>query len=264
MQDNATNDAKFMTPLPATFILKKIVSALLMPPVLPLLCILIGLLLLRRRPRVGRALAWSGLLGAWLFSTPLIVNLMTAPLENMPVLQPEDLARGDVIVILGAGAHRYAPEYDGPAPKRLGLERLRFGARLAHYSGLPVLISGEVAPMGEALWDDFGVRPRWLEGDSLDTEDNARNTARILRDEGLQHVVLVTHAAHMRRSIAEFSLQGVEVIPAPTGFLTRHDDEEGGIGLLDYFPSPSAAFAAWYATHEWLGLAALEIRRLMR
>ena len=250
--------------LPATFILKKIISALLMPPVLPLLCIALGLLLLRRRPRIGRMLAWSGLLFAWLFSTTFVVNLMTAPLENVAVLQPEDLMRGDVIVILGAGAHRHAPEYGGPVPKGLGLERLRFGARLAHHSGLPVIISGEVVPMAESLWGDFGVRPRWLEGDSLDTEDNARNTARILRNEGLQHVVLVTHAAHMRRSIAEFRLQGVEVIPAPTGFLTRHDDEEGGIGMLDYLPSQSAAFAAWYASHEWLGLAALEIRKLTR
>jgi uncharacterized SAM-binding protein YcdF (DUF218 family) len=258
------NDASLMTPLPASFILKKIVSALLMPPVLPLLCIALGLLLLRRRPRIGRMLAWGGLIAVWLFSTPIVVNLMTAPLESVPVLQPEDLERGEVIVILGAGAHRYAPEYDGPTPKRLGLERLRFGARLAHYSGLPVIISGEIVPMAESLQRDFGVRPRWLEGDSLDTEGNARNTARILRAEGLQHVVLVTHAAHMRRAMAEFELQGVAAIPAPTGFLSRQEGDEPEIMLFDYLPSPSAAFAAWYASHEWLGLMALEVRRLMR
>lgn len=250
-----------MTSLPATFVLKKILSALLMPPALPLLCIALGLLLLRRRPRAGRMLAWGGLLGAWLLSTPACVNLIVAPLEDVPILQPEDLDRGDAIVILGAGAQAFAPEYGGPAPKRLALERLRFGARLARYSGLPVIVSGEAMPMAESLWGDFGVRPRWLEGESLDTADNARLTARILEDAGLRRIVLVTHAAHMRRASAEFRLQGVEVIPAPTAFLSRQEGDETGIGFLDYLPGPAAAFAAWYASHEWLGLAALELRR---
>ncbi|MBS3936433.1 MAG: hypothetical protein KGZ43_09690, partial [Sulfuritalea sp.] len=99
-----------METLPLAFLLKKFGAALLLPPLLPLLSIGIGLLLLRRRPRLGRALAWGGLLVAWLLSTPAVVNLITTPLEDVPVLQPQDLARGEAIVILGAGA-RFMPEY---------------------------------------------------------------------------------------------------------------------------------------------------------
>lgn len=249
----------FMEALPLSFVLKKIFSAAIMPPVVFLLCSIAGLLLLRRRPRAGRWLAWGGVILAWLACTPASVGLLVRPLENIPVLQAEDLARGEAIVILGAGAHRYAPEYDGPAPNRLALERLRYGARLARASGLPVLLSGETAAMAETLWVDFGVQPRWLEGDSLDTADNARNSAAILRENGFARVVLVTHALHMRRSVAEFARQGIETIPAPTGFFSK-TEEENETKLFDFLPGPTSAFAAWYAVHEWVGLLMFELR----
>jgi uncharacterized SAM-binding protein YcdF (DUF218 family) len=253
-----------METLPLTFLLKKFVAALLLPPLLPLLCIAIGLLLLRRRPRLGRSLAWGSLLVAWLLSTPVVVDLITTLLEDVPILRPEDLARGEAIVILGAGAHRFMPEYGGPGPNRLALERLRFGARLARVSGLPVLVSGEAVPMAESLWFDFGVEPRWLEGGSLDTEDNGRNTADILRGEGIKRVVLVTHAAHMRRSMAEFAAQGIEVIPAPTAFLSNFEGDDPEVKFLDYLPGPTAAYSAWYAMHEWVGLLAMKLRQSAR
>jgi len=253
-----------METLPFTFLLKKFVAALLLPPLMPLWCIAIGLLLLRKRPRLGRSLAWGGLLVAWLLSTPVVVNLITTPLEDVPILSPEDLARGEAIVILGAGAHRFMPEYGGPGPNRLALERLRFGARLARVSGLPVLVSGEVVPMAESLWFDFGIEPRWLEGGSLDTEDNGRNTVDILRGEGIKRIVLVTHAAHMRRSMAEFSGHGIEVIPAPTAFFKSFEGDDPKVDFLDYLPGPSAAYTAWYAMHEWAGLLAMKLRPLVR
>lgn len=249
-----------MDPLPPAFLLKKFLSVILLPPVLPPLCIAIGLLIIRRRPRAGRALAWGGLLLTWLLSTPVVVNLITYPLENVPVLQAQDLERGEAIVILGAGAHRFMPEYDGPTPNRLALERLRYGARLARYSELPVILSGEIGPMAESLWVDFGVAARWLEGESLDTEDNARNTAAILQDKGIRRIVLVTHAAHMRRAMGEFTAAGVEVIPAPTGFLSKTVDDDSEMKFLDYLPGPTAAYAGWYSTHEWLGLLVQKLR----
>lgn len=264
MRDNASNIGIHMETLPASFLLKKFVSAVLLPPAVFLLCIAIGLLVMRRRPRLGRVLAWGGLACIWLMSTPATVNLITQPLENFPVLQAEDLRRGEAIVILGAGAHRHMPEYYGPTPNRLALERLRYGARLARFSDLPVLLSGEARPMAETLRADFGVEPRWLEGDSLDTEGNARNSAEILRRAGIRTVVLVTHAVHMRRSVAEFGAQGIETIPAPLGFLSGFEGSDPEPAFLDYLPGPTTAYSAWYAVHEWVGLAVFKLRRAFR
>jgi len=255
-----------MESLPTSFLLKKFLSALILPPGGLLLCILLGLLLLRWRPRLGRALAWGGLLLAWLLSTPAFVNLLVVPLEDVPVLQERDLARAEAIVILGAGAYRHMPEYGGgSAPNRLALERLRYGARLARASRLPVLLSGEIGPMADALQKDFGVTPRWLEGGSLDTQDNAAHTVPILARAGIHRIVLVTHAAHMRRALAEFAQagNGIEVIPAPLGFLSRQGNDLPEPAFLEYLPSHSAAFASWYAMHEWAGLLALRLRQIV-
>jgi len=123
-----------------------------------------------------------------------------------------------------------------------------------------VLVSGEAGPMAESLRADFGVAPRWLEGGSLDTEDNARNTVAILRGRAVERIVLVTHAAHMRRAMAEFAAHGIEVIPAPTGYFSRFEGDEPRVWFLDYLPGPAAAYAAWYALHEWAGLLAFGFR----
>lgn len=251
-------------PMPLSFLLKKLLAVLLLPPLLPLLWIAAGLLLLHRYPRFGRWLAWGGLSLAFLLSVPLAVNQLTAPLENIPVLQREELERAEAIVILGAGQRRHMPEYGGPTPNRLALERLRYGARLARNSLLPVLVSGgaptgrvaEAELMAACLREDFGVVPRWVENHSLDTIDNARFSAAILHAENVRRIVLVTHAAHMRRARGEFEAQGLEVIAAPTAFLS----DSGGEEFFDYLPGATAAYAGWYALHEWVGLLAQRLR----
>ena len=249
-----------MTLATISWFFKKLLSALLLPPLMPLLVIAVGLLL-PWKARLGRSIAWAGLLIGLLLSTPVSVGWLMAPLENVPVLRAEDLARGQAIVILAAGRRHYLPEYGQPTPNRLSLERLRYGARVARKSGLPVLISGggfpepwpEARLMAEALSVDFGVGTRWIEALSMDTEENGRFSAAMLRAEGIRRIVLVTHAAHMRRAAREFETQGMEVIPAPTGFFT---DQAVGDDAGDFLPGATAARAAWYALYEWLGLLA--------
>lgn len=248
------------------FLLKKLLSVILLPPLLPLLWISAGLLLLRRRPRLGRMLAWSGLLLALILTTPAGVKLMTRPLENLPILQIQDLATAQTIVILAGGQRSYLAEYGGAAPNQLTLERLRYGARLARGSDLPVLVSGGIVRRGEtaeaelmaaSLLNDFGVTPRWVEVRSRDTQENARFSVQTLKAAGISRIVLVTHAAHMRRALNEFTAQGIEVIPAPTAALSTDADFDWSSDLI---PGPTATYAGWYATHEWLGLAAQAVR----
>ena len=244
------------------FILKKVLAALLLPPLGPLLLVAIGLFLLPRRPRLGKNLAWSGLALSLLLILPASVDLLLAPLENYPVFDPAVARGAQAIVILAGGRRRNAPEYGGETLNRLTLERVRYGARLAHQTGLPVLVTGgtvlnagipEALLMRDALERDFHVRVRWTESASRDTRENANFSAQILKQSGVQRVVLVTHAVHMRRSLVEFAAAGIETIPAPTAFL-RSPATRGT--MLNEFPNASTAYAGWYAVHEWLGLLA--------
>jgi len=252
-------------PVDFLFLLKKLLSVVLLPPLLPLLFIVAGLLCYRRQPSAGKTLAWGGVLLSVLLMMPAGVDLLSSPLESVPVLRQADLSRGQAIVILGGGQRLNMPEYGGPAPNRITLERLRYGARLARQSGLPVLVSGGAAPdkageavsMARSLREDFHIEPRWQEAQSPDTKRNAEFSAVMLRAADIQRIVLVTHAAHMRRAMNEFTAQGLEVIPAPTAFFS---DVSEGTEFSDFLPSATAAYAGWYTLHEWLGL----LRQWMR
>lgn len=245
---------------------KKLVALAILPPVGPLLVILAGLLVLPRRPRLGRGLAWSGVILSLLLATPFSVGLLLQPLENTPPLNLDAARSARAIVILGGGQRRHAPEFGGATVNRLSLERVRYGARLARRTGLPILVTGG-APTGEiaeallmkdALEKDFGLKVAWTESAALDTRDNARHSAAILEDAGIRRIVLVTHAAHMPRAVAEFRAAGLEVVPAPTAWLGGPGGNEE---VLDFVPGATAAYAGWFAVHEWLGRAAYWVSR---
>jgi len=245
------------------FFLKKLVGLLLQPPLLPLVAIGAGLLLQRWRPRAGRVLAWGGLALAVALVAPPVVDALLDNLEDLPAVQPAQLEGAGAIVILGGGARTNAPEFGGQTVNRITLERLRYGARLARSSGLPVLVSGgapsgsqpEAELMKRALEEDFGVPVRWVEAASLDTAENGRLSAAMLQAAGVRRVVLVTHAAHMHRSLEAFQAAGLEPVAAPTGFLRRGPSDEP----QPRFPSMNSAFAGSYAIHEWLGLLAFRL-----
>lgn len=239
------------------FLLKKILTALVLPPAGPLLLSALGLLLIRRRPRLGKSLAWGGLVLLWLLATPLLAQALLGLVEAQPPLQPAQMQRAQAIVVLGGESYFAAPEYGGDTVKGHSLERLRYAARLARASGLPVLASGgspagirpEAEAMREALEADFGVRVRWVEGRSRDTVENAAFSAALLREAGLGRVLLVTNALHMRRAKEAFERAGLEVIPAPTAWQST-----APFSALQLLPSADGLRIAYYALREALGL----------
>ena len=248
------------------FLLKKLLSGLILPPLGPLLLVAAGLLLATRRPKLGRTLAALGLVAALALCTPVTVRLLLDGLETAPPLDPGRLAEADAIVILAGGTRGYAPEFGGETVNALSLERIRYGARLARHSGLPVMVSGGAPkggrPEGElmkvSLEEDFSVPVRWVESRSRDTRENADFCASVLQPSGHRRIVLVTHAAHMRRATEAFEAAGFTVLPAPTAHMLNREPDTN---ILPSPPGMSSAYAGWYASHEWLGLLAYRLSR---
>lgn len=235
---------------------------LVMPPTSLLLLIGLGHVMRRRWPRAGRVLSWSAVAVLLVISTAAGSLMLVAPLENLTTpLVDAKATNAQAIVVLSAGMVNAAPEYGGlDAPDQITLVRLQYGAWLQHQSGLPLMVSGGIAPgsqasgslgamMARALREDFRTPVTWIEDQSATTEQNAIYSARMLKAAGIRRVLLVTHAMHMPRSREAFEREGIEVVEAPTMFYAR---AEWSPHML--FPSAGALYRSYYATHEWVGL----------
>jgi uncharacterized SAM-binding protein YcdF (DUF218 family) len=237
---------------------KAVLKALVLPPTGPLLLAALGLLLARRHPRTGRGLAAIGIVVLFALSIPAVAALLLRVVDASPPLDLGEARSAQAIVILGGGTRRNAAEYDGDTLGRLTLERVRYGARVARLTGLPVLVTGgtvsegetEAKLMREALEHEFGVDVQWSEDRSRTTHENAAFSAPLLREAGVRRVVLVAHSFDIPRARAEFAAQGVETIAAPTGIVALHFTSP-----FDYLPSVAGLQSSYYALYEMLANA---------
>lgn len=247
--------------MPIRYVLKQ----LLMPPGILLLLILLAWWGRRRFPRLAATCFVTAFAGLWLMSLPVVVEWSARLLEREPALpqaQWSSLAqRADVIVVLGAGREQDDPGWGSDQPGSMGVERLRYAARLARASGLPLLTTGglhygqppsEAALMAEVLERDYGLPVRWREEASRTTWENARFSAELLQAQGVRRVVLVTQAWHMPRARWCFEQAGFEVVVAPMGRLGVNN----GRPLGGWLPEAKALWQNGQLLNEALGLLA--------
>jgi uncharacterized SAM-binding protein YcdF (DUF218 family) len=240
-------------------------SNLLFPPMNVFLLLVAGVLVRRWRPRLGLGLLIAGIALLWVCSTPFVAERSLRALEVAPPLSPLTGTGAGAIVILGGGSYIGAPEYGIDTVSRTTLERLRYGARLHRQTSLPVLVTGgatsgarssEAEQMRDVLEQDFATPVRWAEPLGMNTLENGVNTEKLLREEGVTRILLVTHAAHMRRARLAFELAGLQVVPAPMGFTTRAQGNLLELGL----PSAQGIWMTRSAWHEAIGWAWYRLR----
>ena len=220
-----------------------------------LLVALIGLLVMGRFRRTGRALAIAGVVALTLLAMPAVSGFLIHRLDRTPAFDPADAGNAQAIVILAGGTRPYAAEYHGPTIGTITLERIRYGARLARATGLPVLVSGgavrgappEAVLMRNALMRDFGIAVRWTETRSRNTHENAVKSAAILKGSGVERIILVGHSFDFPRSRKEFEPRASRVIPAPIDIPPAVPTEVG-----DFLPSAGGPQRSYYALYEIL------------
>ncbi len=244
-------------PQSLTFLLKKIISALILPPTSLVLLAFVGLWLSRKHPKSGRALATLSLVTLLILSLPVTSNTLLQSLETAPPISEAQLKDVQAIVILGGGTDRQAPEFGNEdTVSRWTLQRLRYGAYLQQQTSKPILVTGgapfggrsEADAMAEALQRDFHAKHIWTENQSKDTAENAAYSAAILKEHGIQRIALISQAWHLPRAIKLFEQQGLTVYPAPTGY--THEDNEP---IIRWLPKASALDKSSIALKEYLG-----------
>jgi uncharacterized SAM-binding protein YcdF (DUF218 family) len=96
-----------------------------------------------------------------------------------------------------------------------------------------------------------------VEDKSLNTYQNALYSKPILEDLGAKKFLLITSASHMRRAVACFEKQGVNVVPHPVMKSVGKRRYQ-----IDHLLVPRIMnFHKWSALiHEWIGFASYKVR----
>lgn len=215
---------------------------------------------LRRQSRWSLGLGLAALVWLWLWSMPVASLWLRAQIEQQhPARSVQELPMAQAIVVLGGGVSPPQPERR-EANLGSAADRLWFAARLYHAGKAPLLVLSGGRPLmsliseAEAMrsvMQDFGVptAATLLESASRNTRENAALTAALLRQRGIDHILLVTSALHMERARRHFVAEGLRVVPAPTDFEAVPEVE----GVLRFLPDAEVLFGSARAFKEIVG-----------
>jgi len=103
--------------------------------------------------------------------------------------------------------------------------------------------------MKAVLEREFTVPVKWIETVARNTRENAYNSFAILQKEGIDRIILVTHAWHMPRAAREFEQAGFKISPAATGYTTRHRTD-----IFVLIPTAAALQKSSLFFHEVIGI----------
>lgn len=226
----------------------------------------------RRRP--GIAIPSLSVIILWMSSTPALSDYLRARLERsyLPVAVSESPVADAIVILGGAVGGANFPRIDtdlGDAS-----DRVLHAARLYQAGKAPVVIAvgGSIPWLGTAIPESLamsGLLQEWgvpeqaiiLEGESVNTYQNAINTRRLMDERGLKRVLLVTSALHMPRALATFRAVGVDALPSPTDYKVVNKEERT---ILDFLPEAEALLGTTRAMKEYLGLVVYRWRGWIR
>ncbi len=255
--------------------LSKFLPLLVFPLGLALLVLILGLFW-RRGRRLAILLAVVLL---WLGSSRYVAYTLIRSLESRyPPLA--ESAQVDAIVVLGGGTRGSDPPRPMAEVNEAG-DRLLYAARLYHDGAADrVIVTGGsiewLTPEGvdpeandmASIMQLLGVPAAALrlEAQSRNTYENALYTHRLLAEDDLDTILLVTSAMHMPRSVPLFEAHGLHVTPAPTDFLVSDAEWDhlwrGGFTVTLVNLLPNAEYLAYTsrAMKEYIGLFVYGLR----
>ncbi|HBF38448.1 MAG TPA: YdcF family protein [Firmicutes bacterium] len=178
--------------------------------------------------------------------------------------RPSARIQGDVIVMLGGGATLHTPNLHHQGHlSGAAANRLLTCIQLEHQLKVPLIVSGgqvfkntgREAEIAQAILIDTGIPEEriHIENQSLNTTQNAENTALLLAKYHYRHPILVTSAFHMARAVKQFKKAGISVTPFPTDYRTN---EKLDFIAVDWVPTSEALDNFSIALKEYYGLLA--------
>ena len=204
----------------------------------PGIFIVLALALVVKLFRISRKLSAAVLvvtLICYLLCTSFVAERLMGWLEEMHTPPAKvETSGADVIVLLGGGAISQVPDVDGVGALCASpANRLLTAVRLQKLLNVPILVSGgqvysdsgAEAEISARVLKSLGVPEDKIitETKSINTAQNARYSAAILRENNFTKPLLVTSAFHMNRAMLNFNLQRFKPIAYPTDFTVAHN-----------------------------------------
>jgi len=206
--------------------LSSYLTNLVIPLNLGITLLVLGVLcfILRQR-RTAVLLAAGGMAWVLFWSLPASTLWAGGHLEQRyPYYPPDSLPAAQAIVVLGGSTASNRPNWFEPYDKHTTVTRIDTAAQLYHAHRAPLIIVSGAALDGtvsEAQIMANNLRQQGVptdaiiqEAESLTTYENALYTARILKEKGLDRVLVVTSALHMPRAMGVFRKQQIDALAA--------------------------------------------------
>lgn len=248
---------------------------MIVPPGLFIIILLLLAAVAWRKPR-RKGLAFSLCLFAFILcvmSTSAGALLITGPLETLykAKLPPQNT---DAAILVLAGGSSYDDKGSSVQPGVYAMERVYAAVQLAKerpgHSTL-ILSGGNVFGANDrseaAALRDAARAMGWegktiLEEKSRTTAENMSLSAKIIRQQGLNHVIIVTNAFHIPRAIrlAEKQMPYIQRYPCPSGRLTDPVIR----GVSSFMPSGGDLSIAFMGAKEWTELIIYKLSSIIR
>jgi uncharacterized SAM-binding protein YcdF (DUF218 family) len=243
----------------------KVLSSIVDPAALACALTIAALVLWRFR-RAAFVLTAAAALVIASLSLPNVSAALLRTLEDQyPDVAVQAVAPAQAIVLLGGGLNVPAGSHPASALADAG-DRVLVAFRLYRAGKAPLVVcSGGNNPLfGAGGAESEGrhmceVLQEWgmpaaaiaIEGESINTRENAVASRALLARRGIARILLVTSASHMPRAAAVFRKVGFDVVAAPADFRTGRGTPHP---ILRWVPSAHALADSATVLHEWLGL----------
>jgi uncharacterized SAM-binding protein YcdF (DUF218 family) len=220
---------------------------------------------------IGWYFGFLSLSTLFLLSIGPVESLLVNTLESRykPVSE-SDLARIDVIIILGGGVNPSGSFQKTPEASEATYSRLLNGLEAFKNSkARKLILSGRGyygSPVSEsATMRDLAIKSGFSESKIIIEEQshNTREQAQELRKMGVidknDTIGLVTSAMHMMRAYWSFKKEfpDVEIIPIPAGYVYGLHE----FSFYDLIPNAESFRQSSLAIHEWLGLLSYKLQQ---
>lgn len=194
-------------------------------------------------------------------------------------LPPDPIPSAEAIVVLGGGTE--SEQYPRPLVETNSAgDRVLYAGKLYKEGKAPVVLlsGGNITWLGGRTTTpaedmarilDLMEIPRsavWLQTKSRNTYEDALYSSQMLKENGIEKVLLVTSAQHMPRSAALFKHQGIEVIPMPVDYTVTQSDWDALFSfepqntLVNLIPNVSSMSLTSSVMKEYIGMVVYRLR----